>query len=121
MDTSEIVGKYVEVRDRIKEIKDRHKAELVPYNEALESVEALLMKHLHDQGADSIKTANGTAYKSRWTKAAVQDWQATLDYVIENERWDLLERRVSKSVVEEIGNVPGIVMESGVKVNVRRS
>ena len=43
-----------------------------------------------------------------------------LDFAVENGRFDLFERRVAKSVVEEIGNVPGIEIERGVRVNVRR-
>ena len=47
--------------------------------------------------------------------------QAVLDWAVANERWDLFERRVAKSVVEEIGAVPGVEIERGVRVNVRRS
>lgn len=49
------------------------------------------------------------------------DWQAVLDWAVANERWDLFQRRVAQSVVEEIGAVPGVEIERGVRVNVRRS
>lgn len=120
-DINDYVATYVKLRDEIKEIEKRHKEELRPYREGLETIEGLLMKALHEAGADSMKTPSGTAYKQAWSSAKVQDWQRVLDYAVENERFDLFERRVSKAVAEEIGEVPGLVFERGVKVNVRRS
>jgi len=115
------VALYVETRDKIKALEAEHKAQLAPYREALVEVERLIMTLLNDTGAESMKTAHGTAYKASWTKASVRDWQAVLDYAVENERYDLFERRVSKQVVEELGEVPGVELERGVRVNVRRS
>ena len=117
----ELVGLYVSTRDRIKAIEAEHKEQLAPYRQALDRVESLIMTMLNSAGADSMKTAAGTAYKAPWTKASVQDWQKVLDFAVENSRFDLFERRVAKSVVEEIGDVPGIEIERGVRVNVRRS
>lgn len=121
----EIVGLYVRARDRIKEIEKVRKAELdeelAPWREAMDKAEGMMMTMLNTSGADSMKTSQGTAYKSPWTKAVVRDWQQVLDYAVENERFDLFERRVAKTVVEEIGSVPGVEIERGVRVNVRRS
>lgn len=116
----ELVAVYVQTRDRIKAIEAEQKAQLAPYREALDKVEGLIMTMLNSAGADSMKTSAGTAYKAPWTKASVQDWQKVLDYAVENGRFDLFERRVAKSVAEEIGDVPGIEIERGVRVNVRR-
>jgi hypothetical protein len=117
----QLVQTYVEVRDRIKELETEHKAQLAPYRDALSQVEGMLHTMLNQQGAESIKTEHGTAYKAPWTKAKVIDWPKTLDFIIESGQYDLLERRVSKTVVEDLGDVPGVELERGIKVNVRRS
>jgi NADP-dependent 3-hydroxy acid dehydrogenase YdfG len=117
----ELVGLYVSTRDKIKAIEAEHKEQLAPYRQGLDDVERLIMTMLNAAGADSMKTAAGTAYKAPWTKASIQDWQKVIDYAVENGRFDLFERRVAKTVVEEIGDVPGIEIERGVRVNVRRS
>lgn len=116
----ELIEVYVKTRDAKKRIEERHRRELAEPNEMLEETERLIMTLLNAAGADSMKTTAGTAYKSPWTKANIQDWQKVLDFAVENGRFDLFERRVAKSVVEEIGNVPGIEIERGVRVNVRR-
>jgi hypothetical protein len=121
MNANGLVEKYVALRDRKKEMQERHKEELKPFEAAMESLENLLMKQLNESGADSLKTPSGTCYKQKWTAARVADWQKVLDYAMENGRLDLFERRVNKSVVEEIGAVPGVEMDFGIKVNIRRS
>lgn len=116
-----LIEAYVKVRDGIKEIKERHKQELAPWEQGLAEAEGALMTLLNNAGAESMKTNAGTAFKAQWTKAVVTDWQAVLDWAVANERWDLFQRRVAQSVVEEIGAVPGVEIERGVRVNVRRS
>ena len=59
-----VIGKYVELRDQLKEIGERHAAELAPYNEQMEKIEAWLLANLNQDGVDSYKTSAGTAYKS---------------------------------------------------------
>ena len=120
MTPEELIKKYVALRDRKAEVAARHKEELAPFATAMDAIEVKLMTVLQQQSATSLKTAAGTAYKQGWTSARVQDWQAVLDYAVENERFDLFERRVSKAVVEEIGTVPGVDVERGFKVNIRR-
>lgn len=121
MDIDQIVEKYVELRDAKAEIAERHKAELAPYAQMLDKLEGILLGELDKAGLQSAKTPHGTAYKSVTTSAKVIDWDKTLDFIVEQERFDLIQRRVNKDVVEEIGEVPGVAIEKILKVNVRRS
>lgn len=123
----EIAEKTLKVRDKIAEIKERHKNELAPYNEALERMENLLLAQLNQLGASSIKTAHGTVYKSSRTSSPVADWPLFLDYIRKHEEWDLLERRASKSAVEQFKSLhedelpPGVDWREEITVNIRRS
>lgn len=121
MNNEDLIAGYVALRDKIGEIKKRHEAELSQYTSVIEEMESRLLVVLEAAGAESIRTNAGTAYKANWSSARVSDWSQTLEYILANERYDLLERRVAKAVVEEIGDVPGVVVERGVRVNVRRA
>ena len=121
MNTEELIESYVKLRDAKADLVKEQREALKPYDDGLETLEGLLMQALEAAGADSLKTKAGTVYRSTWTSARVDDWAATLDYILDSERYDLLERRVAKTVVEEIGTVPGVSVEKGVRVNVRRA
>jgi hypothetical protein len=117
----ELVRAYIELRDQRDLIKDRHKAELAEVTAVLDQVEDALMHQLQELGVESVKTKAGTAFKSKWTSVKVTDFDALCEYVKTNDRFDLLERRVNKTVALEIGEVPGTLAESGFQVNIRRS
>lgn len=120
MDIEDLVRTYVGLRDRKDELKKQHAAELAPLDEGMDQLEGLLLQEMKKANVDSFKTKAGTAYQSKWTRASVQDWSLVLDYAITNQRFDLFERRVNKSIVEEIGTVPGVAVDAGIKVNIRR-
>lgn len=63
-DIEKRTGQYVAVRDKIKEIEARHENELKPYKEMLDKLGGVLLQHLNDVNAKSVKTDAGTPYKS---------------------------------------------------------
>lgn len=99
--TEEVVRAYIKLRDEKKDIQDRHKEELAPFNDKLKKLEAWLLREMQQQGADSIKTPGGTAYQSTIVKPVVNDWDVLLQHVQDEGLWAMLERRVSKTAVEE--------------------
>jgi hypothetical protein len=89
-------------------------------------LEGWMLEAMNQAGLKSMKSVHGTAYKSLRTSTKVVDWTEALRYIRENEAWDLLEARVSKSaaavVVEETGApIPGVETTSEITVNVRRA
>lgn len=122
----EYIDKYIQLRDRMNEIKDRHKQELAPYNDAMLKLENFFQKVMDDTGLENLKSEKGTAYKTTQSSVTVADWDAFRDYVVENQAWYLLEHRASKKAVEEVledsGDLPpGLNINRTLKVNVRRS
>lgn len=69
----EIVGKYVELRDRKAAMAEKHKQELAPIAEAMDNIENYLMHLLNEQGVDSFKTKSGTAFRATATSCQMQD------------------------------------------------
>ena len=88
-------------------------------------LEAYIKQRADEQGVDSFKTKVGTAFLTTVDFAQVADWDATLEFIKDNEAYDLLEKRVSKRAVrgyiEEQKEVPaGINYGTRIDVNVRR-
>lgn len=126
MTVDTMIEKYVALRDRKKALEDSHKAELVPFNQALDRLEGYMLEALNEAGLDSMKSPHGTAYKTMRTSAKVINWTETLTFIREREAWDLLEARVSKLAAQEIIKetsqpIPGVETSSELVVNVRRS
>lgn len=125
INTEDVVRAYISLRDKKNEIKKRQAEELRPLNEKMAKVEGWLQRDLLARGVQSEKTASGTAYLSKVATATVKDRDSWLEFVKEKEMWDLIENRVSKSVVsdylEETGDIiPGVNYEVTQVVRIRR-
>jgi nitrate reductase assembly molybdenum cofactor insertion protein NarJ len=116
---------YVELRDKIAEIKARMKEEVKPYQKGMEDLDAMLLKVLQDQGAKSIATPSGTVYQRVERSATIRDKKAFSDFVKENDQYDLIDWRANKVAVfdyieENSGEVPGVNTSAFMTIGVRR-
>lgn len=126
MQISEIVSNYVAVRDKKKEMQDRHKAELAPLNEVLDGLESVMLKYMQEQGVNSIAVDGGTAYQSKRTSFTVEDPVLFREWVSQQGDLNYFESRASKSMVESYlestGELPaGLKYSADLTVNFRRS
>jgi hypothetical protein len=123
---AQMIESYIKLRDKKEELEKAQKEALKPINEVMQKLDGLIMLELERTGADNIACDAGTAYKSTSTSVTVQHWSETLKYIQENDAWDLLEARVSKTaakaIIEESGhNIPGVNVSEAVVLRVRRS
>ncbi len=121
----DVIKGSVCLRDQKAKIKKRHVDELTPFNDKMMKIEGWLMRDLQTRKVQSQKTAEGTAFLQKSTKATVRDRDAFLKHVKDNDAWDLIENRAAKSVVEDhLENtgeiVPGVHYERATVVRVRR-
>lgn len=126
MKLSELVAKYIELRDKKSQFKAEYDAKVVKIEEALDKIEAILLETFDKTGLDSAKTEFGTAYTTTRTTASVADKDAFMEHVKAKEDWQLLEVRVSKTGVEQYKEVnedlpPGVNWRAERVVNVRRT
>ena len=126
MKLSELVAKYIELRDKKSQIKAEYDGKVAKLDEVLDKIEATLLKTFDQTGMESVKTEFGTAYTSTRTTASVADPDAFMTYVINNEAWHLLEKRAAKSGVEQYKaehdeGPPGVNWRAERTVNIRRS
>ena len=122
----ELVEKYIQLRDKKAEISAAFKAKTAKLDEVIGKIEGVLLQQFMELGMESVRTKAGTAYKSTRSSATVADWDNVLDFVRQNDLWNMLEHRVSKQAVEQFkeehGDLPpGVNWREEVVVNVRRS
>lgn len=124
-DTEKLVGAYVRLRNHKAELKKKHQEELDPLDAKMAQIEQKLLATMHETGTTSLKAKTGTAYQQEWLSATVGDWSQVLDFIVDNKQYDLLERRVNKTVVKDLledgSEVPGVNIERGVRVNIRKA
>lgn len=122
----ELVTKYIRIRDKKAAIVREHKEKIALIDGVLATAEAAILAQFVATGVESARTPNGTAYKQVRTSATVEDWDATLEFIRSGEHWQLLDRRVNKTGVEQYRTEhndlpPGVKWVEDLVINVRRS
>ena len=123
---SNLIDKYVALRDRKRELEAEYEERVRPINAVMEEIGAILLQHMQDTGAEHIATPAGTAYQATKRSAAIRDKQAFRQYVVEAGAFDMLDWKanataVFKFIEEHNGSPPpGINPSSRTTVNVRR-
>lgn len=126
MQIDKVIAGVVILRDRIDALKKSHKEQLAPLNDQMMKLEAYLQLELNKQGVSSIAAKGvGTAFLQNVTSVTTEDWDATLQWIREHNLYEFLEKRVSKTVVQDYmeshGEVPpGINVRTEVEVRIRR-
>lgn len=123
---NEMVETYIALRDARDAKRAAQKAEMAPYEKALSDIEAKLLDQFSKLGVESMRTDAGTAFKSTRTSATVADWDVLLRFIVRQDMWNMLERRVSKEAVTQFREAhddlpPGVNWREEVTINVRRS
>ncbi len=116
----------MKIRDKKQLLVEEHRKQLAPYNDKLMMLENTLLNVLNREGAESLKTKAGTAYKSKRDSVKVQDWDTALEFIMDHHLEHMLERRLSKSAVREYLEAngqtpPGVAISTELTVNIRRS
>lgn len=122
----EQVAKYLEIRDLIKQLDDAHDAKLKPLREIQERVAGWLQEFMDRNGSEAVKTKHGTAYTTTRYSATLPDPEAFMRFVIENEKFELMDRRANLTAVKDYVEAnrtlpPGCNLTPMRKVNVRSS
>lgn len=122
----DVVRGYIQLRDQKAKLKAKYEQEVEGLDTKMAVLEGFMLQEVEATGVDSFKTAGGTAYRYSQNSATVADWDTTLNFIRANEMWNLLERRVNKTVVEEYRQEhqqlpPGVNFNSIYKIGFRRS
>lgn len=119
----DLVKQYVNKRNWIKEKDEQFKQAMSPHRQELKDIERAMYEYLVDNGLQTVKTeANGTVYRKTSQRAQITDFGAFVEYVKENDAFDLLQRRCNDSaVIERLedGPIPGVDVHSFTTAGVR--
>lgn len=120
-----LAAKYIELRDQIAEIEAEMKARTAPLKETLGKIETYFKAIASTEGVNSWNTNHGTIYLTHLDSVKLADPAAFMDYVIETESWDLIEKRASKLAVRGFLEAnhqlpPGAELSTRIEVNIRR-
>lgn len=120
-----VVAGYITLRQQKQTIEREAEEKVNAIKANMVKIEAWLLAKANEQGVTSFKTQHGTAFVTTTDFANVADWDAMLSYVKDNEAYDLLEKRVSKTAVrgyiESRGAVPaGVNYGTKLEVNIRK-
>ena len=89
-----------------------------------ELVKSSLLSIMQQENLDSIKGKNGRAWVHNISYPKVEDWDKVYSYITKHKAFDILHRRVSLTAYQERVDsghaVPGIKLETGVKLEYRR-
>lgn len=91
---------YIEVRDSIARVKERHDKELAPLLEIQEVLAGRIRAFMDAHSLENLKTAHGTCYTTTRFTASVQDGEAFMNLVKQG-NWDLIERRANATAVRD--------------------
>lgn len=126
MTVDEVIKAYLALRGQKENLVEKHKAELAPIQENIYKCQAWIQQQLQVQGLQNFKGQSGIAFLQTDTTVKAEDWDATLAWIRDNDAWAFLERRVSKTVVQEYitahGDIPpGLSVKQEVTAHIRKS
>lgn len=121
----DVISGYMKLRRQKEAIDAETKERLKSIKEKMAKLESWLKAKADADGVTSFKTESGTAYVSTTDFASVADWDAVLDFIRENDAYEMLEKRVSKNAVRgfiEANSAvpPGINYGTKLEINVRK-
>lgn len=120
-----LVQRYVALRNTKAQAKKVYESHVEKIDNELEMLEGQLLSMMNALGAESIRTEEGTVYKSTETYVSVADWEAVRRYIEETGYWHILNRAVNRKEVRELleqhgETVPGVNIRREDVVNVRK-
>jgi hypothetical protein len=122
---AQLIKKYLECRRDIATLTARYEKEILPYRNGMDLIESLLAEEINRLEGQSIKTDQGTAYRSTITSFKVNDRDVWFNWVFDNQHRDMLTANVAKEAVKEFidGNggtiPPGLNVTQIYKINIR--
>lgn len=126
MNFEEASEKYLALRRKVEDLERETKAAVADHKAAMVELENWFAARAQDEGITQIKTSLGTVYWSTHHSATVADRSALFAHCKENDAWDLVESRVSKTAVRSFIDghgvpPPGVNFSSTQVFNLRKS
>lgn len=121
----QVIATYIKLRNKKLALQAEVKDKTDAISEQMIKLESWIKEKADQDGVTSFKTGNGTAFLTTTDFANVADWDAVVDFVKENDAWDMFEKRISKTAVRGYIDLnkevpPGINYGTRLDVNIRK-
>lgn len=126
-DLNTLTRKFIRLRDKRAELSAEFKTLDEGLKEQMEAVKAELMDYLSEQNVDSVKTEEGTFFRSKKTRYWTSDWEAMNEFILEHELLGFLDKRLNQSAVRAYleenpdETLPGLRSDTEYTLTVRKS
>jgi hypothetical protein len=119
------IAAYMKLRGKKAEVEARIKDEVAQLEASMDKIEKWIKTQADTMGVTSFKTPHGTAFLTTKDYANVENWDATLAFIKENDAYDMLNKAVNKTAVrgyiEQYKAVPpGVNYGTKIEVSVRK-
>lgn len=117
---------YIKLRDQRAQRKAAYEEDDADDRGKQDKIEIEFLRRFNERGIDNVAARGiGTAYRSTRASATVADWDALLEHVQDNEAWEMIERRVNKTAVQQYRDEhddlpPGVNWSETQVINFRR-
>lgn len=124
-DVDKVIAKYIALRDERAELKRSYEHQDSLLKEQMNRIEQWIKAVQKELGVTQLKSPSGTAFQTPRNIYTCVDWGAFHHWMRENNRLDLLEKRVGQRALnefrEEHGTIPpGLNVISEIEVSIRR-
>jgi hypothetical protein len=125
MNIGDVIRTYAKLRDQKAAVEAEVKDRIGQIKAKMNKLEAYLKEQMDAQGLTQFKSEHGTAFLTTTDFANVANWDEVLQFIKDNEAYDMLEKRVSKIAVREYMDQskrvpPGITYGTKLDVNIRK-
>lgn len=127
MDTEKKVLQFIKLRDLRRALKMRYEEEDKKLRDLQSILEGQLSAFMSANKVDNLRTQHGTCYTTIRYSASLADPEAFMQFVITNQKFDLLDRRANATAVRDYldashaSAVPGCNLSALEHIGVRRS
>lgn len=121
----QLIKAYLEARKKKKLIEAEAKKKTAPYTDLMERIENVMLERMQESNTQNVTAkGGGLAYISETYTAPIRDKSAFLDFLIEQDAWELLDLKANAPAVREFmqerGIAPnGVELKPRIKVNFR--
>jgi hypothetical protein len=125
MNIGDVIRTYAKLRDQKAAVEGEVKDRVAQIKGKMDKLEAYLKDQMDAQGLTQFKSDYGTAFLTTTDFANVANWDEVLQFIKDNEAYDMLEKRVSKTAVRGYMDKnkrvpPGITYGTKLDVNIRK-
>ena len=103
------VQKYIMLREKKSQLEAEHKKKLAVIDMFMEEIETKISAQALAEGVTGYKTEYGTVFFSEVARVNIADWGAILQWIQQNNAYDVLTKAVKKDAINSIVQSTGLV------------